>query len=564
MNRVAPSLLLLLLDGFVVRSTLDLAGMPPPRNNARRTSTPLDVVLGKYGVDLVDPRLANVDETTARDLAELRARKLAAVGAEDYEYASQLKRADEQLQQLGAEVLRLDNERIAAVACEDYDDAKALRSRITWLQREAARRKALAVAAQGDPTPVTLEPAAECHDADADLLLAGSIAPEDTALASPLTAAFGIRLAAAALSSHWRARSAALERIARALGGGLVALPSAELAEALATPIARALSEAPVLPHAIAAATSALCALVEASAADAVNLLVRGPLPLLSALVTCAADPDAPSREMVVAACATLVEHPLLDAARAVPAVLALCAQPPSTQRWRGLALGLQMLRTLLSRCPHAEQAAGLPSDALVRAIVRGLHHPHAEVRAAAIEAAAALHVVAPREAARIRDGAPPSLAPALASASELASAAAAQPAAGLFGDYSPSHLASLLSPEFPPQAGFGEPEAEAEAGAAEARAAAAIQSQIRGRNVRRSADAAAAAAEAQLARGAAEQASSSAQSLLQPEAEAAEVEPVPPVSISDGGATRESLGDADELAALYNIAVPAGDASGL
>lgn len=388
----------------------------------QRDDVPLDVLLHKYGVEpFVDPQLANVDETTARDLRELRARKLAAVGAEDFEYASQLKRADEHLQQLGAEILRLDNERIAAIACEEYDEAKALRARITWLQRDAARRKAVAIAAHGDPSPVMLEPPPEDSDPDAELLLAGPLTPADSTLAGPLVEVFGVHVATAALSAHWRARTAALDRIGLVLTEGPSMVPSAALADALAVPIARALSDVPVVPRTVAAATAVVRALAgaSASAADgsAMDALIANQ-PALGALVGRAADADASSREAVVTACSALVEHTLLDATRAVPSVLALCAVPHGSQPWRSSLLGLQMLRTLLLRCRRLEPASApssLPLDALAEATSRGLRHPHAEVRAAAMEAAAAIHAIAPQLGVRILEGAPPSVAQQLA-----------------------------------------------------------------------------------------------------------------------------------------------------
>lgn len=473
---------------------------------SEREDGPLDVLLRKYGVEpFVDAQLANVDETTARDLRELRARKLAAVRSEDFEYASQLKRADEQLQQLGAEILRLDNERIAAIACEEYDEAKALRVRLTWLQRDAARRNALAIAASGDPTPVSLQPpeGPDGEGADAELLLASNFTPADAALAEPLVGAFGARIATAAFSDHWRARTAALGHIAAAFDEALVPPPSALLARTLAVPIARALAAAPVPPHAVAAAAAAVRALASAGAAsgDAADELVAAPH-MLGALVARAADSNATTREAVRAACVALVEHPMLDAPLALPTVHALCDPPRASQPWRCSALSLQLLRIVVWRCQPADGAAPpeLPIDALVGTISEGLRHAHADVRAAAIDAAAALSLLSVGAFARIRERAPLSLAQPLAEACDLAARSAmAQRARTLdAADTSVGGVGGggsvLTSPR---EASLSRPTSghaavpQLEPGAADeaarrGRAATAIQSRVRGQTVRR------------------------------------------------------------------------------
>ncbi|KAJ1620075.1 hypothetical protein T492DRAFT_915456 [Pavlovales sp. CCMP2436] len=447
---------------------------------------PLDVLLRKFGVNpFADPRLALVDELTASDLRELRARKLAAVGAEDYEYAAQLYAADKQLQQLGQEILRLDNELIAALACDEFDEAKAMRASLTWLQRDSARRKALAIAAHGDRTPVSLEPLVEGAGEEADLHLAGPISSADATLALALVDAFGPLVAAAALSANARARTVALERIGRALDAGLGGMPSAQLVASISVCVARALTAVPVHPQAVAAAATAAAAIGRASEAADSGIAVETFLasPALEALVARAADAHGPSREAVVAVGAALVEHPLLDAERAVPCMLSLCAQPASTQPWRATALSLQMLRTALWRCQRVG-AVGLPLDDLAAAISRHLRHPHTEVRAAAVQAAAALHVLSPEASAKVLARAPPSIAQALAVAYALAAAASqlgsqgdqpgaaadassrGTPPAGslpnsVFGDYELGTAEALVTPRSsrPPEVELAPPE---------------------------------------------------------------------------------------------------------
>jgi hypothetical protein len=423
---------------------------------SEREDGPVDLLLRKYGVDpLDDSQLSGaVDEITAADLRDLRARKELAARAEDYEYASQLKRADGQLLLLGAEILRLDNERIAAVACEDYDEAKELRAAITWLQRDAARRKALAIAARGDPTPVTLVPTTAGDDEDTDLALAGGLAPADAVVAEPLVDAFGDRVTAAALSAHWRAQLCALRRIARRLEPAEPAQPTpppppleldARLGGAVGVVVERALCVSPALPQAVIAATEvvvALCAAAERAGGRAgacVDALIASAA--LAALAARAADTHAPSREEAAAACVALVDHPMVKAPAALRCVLALCEWPAAGAAagpaWRTVVISLQLLRAAAWRCrpldctgAQAEAAAeALPLGELASAIGRGLRHPHADVRASAAECGGSLFVLSQSRARTLADAAPQSAAKALAAAYALAAAAAQEAA---------------------------------------------------------------------------------------------------------------------------------------
>mmetsp|Transcript_14075 Transcript_14075/g.47651 ORF Transcript_14075/g.47651 Transcript_14075/m.47651 type:complete len:177 (+) Transcript_14075:63-593(+) len=125
-----------------------------PRKEARRRSEredgPWDILLAKYGA-AAHREAAAVDGLTAVDIRELRSLMAAAAAREDYGRASRLKGGVTALVGLGAEILRLDNERIAAVACDDFESAKLLAGEIRELRATAAARRGEALSEADDP-----------------------------------------------------------------------------------------------------------------------------------------------------------------------------------------------------------------------------------------------------------------------------------------------------------------------------------------------------------------------------------------------------------------------------
>jgi len=91
----------------------------------------------------------NVDPLAARQIRSLVTAKDAAVEAEDYDAAKQLKAAEKRLQTLGSQLAQLEVSKRRAVRDEDYDRAKLLKHEISGLRRrinEALRGDAMAIA----------------------------------------------------------------------------------------------------------------------------------------------------------------------------------------------------------------------------------------------------------------------------------------------------------------------------------------------------------------------------------------------------------------------------------
>lgn len=81
-----------------------------------------------------------VDPTTAATLRDVHAQKVAAVEAEDYAAAKQLKAIEDSLRSVGGRLARLLADKSAAVEAEDYDRAAALKAEITRIRANIAHQ----------------------------------------------------------------------------------------------------------------------------------------------------------------------------------------------------------------------------------------------------------------------------------------------------------------------------------------------------------------------------------------------------------------------------------------
>mmetsp|Transcript_24968 Transcript_24968/g.73318 ORF Transcript_24968/g.73318 Transcript_24968/m.73318 type:complete len:432 (+) Transcript_24968:66-1361(+) len=185
----------------------------------------------------------------------------------------------------------------------------------------------------------------------------------------------------------------------------------------------------------------------------AVDALVASPV--LPALVRRAAHAHAPSRARAGDAAVALLENATSDAASALPRVLGICDEAARERTHAGrsgagsgsgmsgfadgwpaqsVALALALLRTALWRLQplEGESPPKVPTAVLVRAISAHLRHEHGDVRAAAVQAAAALRVVSEESFAQIAATAPHAMTEPLRVAATLAVDAAAQARAEL------------------------------------------------------------------------------------------------------------------------------------
>jgi len=119
---------------------LNVVGQPETSEISPRDASPPD-----YMYDLAFD--LNVDPLAARQIRSLASAKDAAVEAEDYDAAKQLKVAEKQLQTLGSQLAQLEVAKHRAVRDEDYDRAKLLKHEISGLRRrinDASRGEATA------------------------------------------------------------------------------------------------------------------------------------------------------------------------------------------------------------------------------------------------------------------------------------------------------------------------------------------------------------------------------------------------------------------------------------
>eukprot|EP00906_Rhabdomonas_costata_P007446 RCo010664 len=113
--------------------------------------TPRAAAEGRSRVRLADLRPENAlarspvsttffmfDPITAEKIRDLEAKKLAAVEAEDYDLAQQIKQQIDSLKRVSAQLLRLENDRRLALDAEKFDDAICVKAKIDALRRKAS------------------------------------------------------------------------------------------------------------------------------------------------------------------------------------------------------------------------------------------------------------------------------------------------------------------------------------------------------------------------------------------------------------------------------------------